>query len=232
MKRLAIVTAAALLGAAAIPAAATAATVVNITGYTFNPGARTGKVIHSVLPGEPTGNIYIGRLSMTGVNNATMTPVQFLTYCVNIFQNLHTGQFTMAPLSTIATTAAKRQNLNKLLTNTTPSSINASAAIQLAVWEILYETSGTFSVDNGVFKAVNGDSATARGLANGYLNSLGGWQQTSGKSVKLLYAANNQSQIYLGVPEPDTWALMLLGFGAIGIAARRRRARHPAAVTA
>ncbi|MES2904680.1 MAG: PEPxxWA-CTERM sorting domain-containing protein [Pseudomonadota bacterium] len=32
------------------------------------------------------------------------------------------------------------------------------------------------------------------------------------------------SQAVAAVPEPSTWAMMLLGFGAIGIASRRRRA--------
>ena len=31
-----------------------------------------------------------------------------------------------------------------------------------------------------------------------------------------------------GVPEPATWAMMLLGFGAAGVAMRRQRARKPA----
>jgi len=30
-----------------------------------------------------------------------------------------------------------------------------------------------------------------------------------------------------GVPEPATWAMMLLGFGAIGFAMRRRRKQEP-----
>src|SRR5207248_7771202 len=35
------------------------------------------------------------------------------------------------------------------------------------------------------------------------------------------------------VPEPGTWAMMLFGFSAIGVAARRRRAiRHSASATA
>jgi hypothetical protein len=33
----------------------------------------------------------------------------------------------------------------------------------------------------------------------------------------------------LGLPEPATWAMMLLGFGAIGASLRRRRRRIAAA---
>ena len=36
------------------------------------------------------------------------------------------------------------------------------------------------------------------------------------------------SAITAGVPEPATWALMLIGFGAMGVALRRRRAAVPA----
>ena len=33
----------------------------------------------------------------------------------------------------------------------------------------------------------------------------------------------------LAVPEPSTWAMLLLGFGALGLAAMRRRRRTPLA---
>jgi Thioester domain/PEP-CTERM motif len=222
---------AALLGASLIPSTVAANTVINITGYSFSPSSPLiGKVTHTGLPGEPIGNVYIGRLKMVGTDTTTMTPVEYLTYCVNIFKGLHTGQFTTAPLSTL-TTLAQRQKLNRLLTNATPNNVTASAAIQLAVWEIMYETSGPLDVNSGVFFATNGNSASARTLANTYLGNLGGWNQTSAGSVKLLYAADNQSQIYLGVPEPETWALMLLGFGAVGLAARRRRAKSGLSIT-
>ena len=33
--------------------------------------------------------------------------------------------------------------------------------------------------------------------------------------------------VQAAVPEPATWAMMLLGFGAIGVARRRRRSKAP-----
>jgi hypothetical protein len=42
---------------------------------------------------------------------------------------------------------------------------------------------------------------------------------TQGYSNAVLYRSTG------AVPEPATWAMMLLGFGAIGLASRRRRTR-------
>jgi hypothetical protein len=60
----------------------------------------------------------------------------------------------------------------------------------------------------------------------GNINSLGS-----------LVAFDNQSQVFLlgnaaggGVPEPATWAMMILGFGMIGAALRRRRVGNTALV--
>ena len=38
-------------------------------------------------------------------------------------------------------------------------------------------------------------------------------------------AAGHFTLSYMAVPEPATWTMMLLGLGAIGFAARRRRAK-------
>jgi hypothetical protein len=34
---------------------------------------------------------------------------------------------------------------------------------------------------------------------------------------------------FVAVPEPSTWAMMLLGFGMVGVAVRRRKAAKPLA---
>jgi hypothetical protein len=50
------------------------------------------------------------------------------------------------------------------------------------------------------------------------------WDQNSGDNTGTI-AANITTEGPAGVPEPATWAMMLLGFGAVGVAVRRRRAR-------
>jgi hypothetical protein len=67
----------------------------------------------------------------------------------------------------------------------------------------------------------------ARGLENrdrpgtsfvGNVLTINDWQASSpGDNIRVLTAA---------VPEPATWAMMILGFGLVGFAARRRREAH------
>lgn len=81
-----------------------------------------------------------------------------------------------------------------------------------------------------------GDSITLGGntfVANGFnfainsltLNSLG---PPNAATPGLLSA--NVTSLTAAVPEPATWAMMLLGFGGIGVAMRRRRPRQIAQI--
>ena len=79
---------------------------------------------------------------------------------------------------------------------------------------------GTISV------AGDGVSTTAQ-LVN--LSSLGNIDKisvTGGAADPSGFYYDDFSFIF--VPEPSTWAMMLVGFGAIGISMRRRAARHRA----
>lgn len=105
-------------------------------------------------------------------------------------------------------------------------------------------TTGTFN-PNGVFNFTGQDriaSAFSGTLtfSNGSLitSLLSGFVQLSAPTARPYdsadFAASNfavtlrntvtgESRIFAPVPEPSTWALMLLGFGGIGVAMRRRR---------
>lgn len=54
---------------------------------------------------------------------------------------------------------------------------------------------------------------------------------TSGGSLTLSQSSNISFSSFIGggVPEPSSWAMMLLGFGAIGVSLRRRRKTEMAA---
>ncbi len=81
-------------------------------------------------------------------------------------------------------------------------------------------------------EVVNASSYALGGLYDENLLDLSGLQyysQTEGKPLFLLgvYSGTNefdgnQTTLTISVPEPSTWAVMLLGLGMVGISARRR----------
>lgn len=104
----------------------------------------------------------------------------------------------------------------------------ADAATQAAVWEAIYDhspfnlASGNFSMNN-----VHNDP-TLLADANTILAQAVSNAGTSGSNIQLFVAKNSNKQDMLfwtqsAVPEPTTWAMMLLGFGFVGGAMRSRR---------
>ncbi len=237
-----ILAGAAVAAALAVPSMASAS--VTITSITADPGFRTGRV--SYAPGGIGGNpattvqdLNIGRFRLAGVDNDTTQAVVFETYCIDIFNYIKTGTFEIETFA--LADALKQQQVQKLLGHTAgfisaaatlTSKKDTSAAIQMAVWEIINEagTSG-YSLGSGQFR-IDGSYGTvnpaARAMAQGYLDAMGGWAQPSGFGYRMMTAINpqnNQRQIFLaaGVPEPSAWALLIAGFGVVGGAMRSRR---------
>jgi hypothetical protein len=111
----------------------------------------------------------------------------------------------------------------------------SSAAAQLGLWEILYETGGSWDVRTGSFHSDILNNAAS--LANSWLADLANhdWQPDPTLSLQLLVPQRgNQLQFQLvagnaqglpGVPEPASWAMMLAGFGMVGSALRSPRLR-------
>lgn len=227
-------TAAAAAFAAAATTGANATVVINSIGFDA-PGYRTGKITHTPT-NTVLNNIGIGRLALSGTDTATMSPVSYLTYCVDIFHMLHNGMFNPQPLSTYISNPVRLSQLTTLIGNANLAIAGAgnaaqrrdrSAAAQLAVWEIVFEGGSSYDLTAGQFRVSNGDSANARSLANSWLGNVtsGSWTRLPATTTGFLYSSTNQSQIFLSaVPEPSSWAMMILGFGMAG-AAMRRRAR-------
>jgi hypothetical protein len=113
------------------------------------------------------------------------------------------------------------------------SSAEQKAAFQVAVWEITHETSGVMDAGSGSFSFywLRDDSTAAEdsaflSLTSGYLSAASSYSGPSRYSiVKLSNASYQDLLVASAVPEPQTYALMLAGLGAIVFTARRRKPR-------
>lgn len=158
----------------------------------------------------------------------------FQSFCVDIFSSFSfavSSTDILKPATIISSQAAV--DLGRLYTNhhteigSRSSSGTNEAAFQLAVWEIVNEGSGSYSLGSGGFKA----SGTGSALAQSWLNELG-IASTSGYSANIWTV---QSMITTGkgyaqdvvffapVPEAHTYAMLFAGLGLIGFSARRRK---------
>ena len=234
MKRFAFAAAAAL--SIAVPSVSNA-TTINITSYGFALGSRDG-TLHTA--GGPFNNVTapFGEFTLSGTNvTAGGTPVSIATFCVDLNHALIIpGLFDVAAVTSVFN-AATSLNITKLLANVTPTTTDMSAALQLALWELTFDTTGTADVNagptQGQFYVTAGTSSTARTLANTYLSSLGGWSVPTGGTAYLLVNStdprntntSNQIQVFYAVtavPEAATWGMMIVGFGVVGASMRRR----------
>lgn len=231
-----------------LTASAASAQAVKVTNVAFTPGSVTGNVHSSLM----NGDVGVGQFEFKGNYVSNNAPFDILTYCIDLAHSVSLGNvnytsYSVIPISSYAgMTTAKINSLNALLTNTTSllsaatgqNAINISAATQMAVWEIMFETQSTWSVTNstGAFYMTTpggspGSNATAltsaETLANTYLSNVknGTWAVNSGYDLKVLYSSSQQSQVFLtpSVPEPATWGMLVLGFGLVGGALRTRR---------
>ncbi|MCW2362882.1 MULTISPECIES: PEPxxWA-CTERM sorting domain-containing protein [Sphingobium] len=153
--------------------------------------------------------------------------VSFLAYCLEVTQDSSTGTFNVVSLSDYLG-GSLYNDVAALVSNYAGGDKTQSAALQLALWETRYETSNSKNLGAGNFElewASQGESALIN-TANSYLANKG----TINSNLDFWVATNSSKQDLLfytvkpAVPEPATWAMMIIGFAAIG---RTLRARRP-----
>jgi hypothetical protein len=158
----------------------------------------------------------------------------FQSFCVDIFHSFSfavSSTDVLKPASIISSTAAV--DLGRLYTNhhsaidLHSSSGSNEAAFQLAVWEIVNEGSGNYSLDGGGFKATGTGSALAQswlselGVASASDYSANIWTVQSMQTTGHGYAQD--VVVFAPVPELQTYAMLLSGLGLIGFSVRRRK---------
>jgi PEP-CTERM motif len=216
--------AACLLGACLMFAPAAYAEPLKVTGFTV--GSQT------ITLTDPfrNGNVPAGAFNLN-------PPAGEIAYCIDLAQTISFGTlYTDYTKSSLALdgglTAARKGDIARLFHGFYDTSLlnsTNSAAFQLALWEIVFETDASRDVDSthGATRGVNYATSpdTPGGVittANAWLAGLGAFS-TDTTGLFTYRSGEHQDQIvYHRTPEPPTWIILCAGLGLVALLARRR----------
>jgi hypothetical protein len=242
---------AALLGGMAV--AAQAAPLSMNLGFANGSANMT---VGKTNEGDPNDYITASAGAFKGQTGATapFNTNAFITYCVQLTQNFYLnttyGDYSLVggnsyfssvvpALAVSGATVVNRLEylFSSLGSNASPSSSTRSAAIQLAVWEAIYEGNNYGQVggylDGGGTFGATGTASLVISTAETILSDAISYAAGGGaKLFALGVLKNEQRQDFLvlegggfqaGVPEPTSLALAFGALGALGFATRRRK---------
>ncbi len=165
----------------------------------------------------------------------------FFLYCYDLFQTIGPGgtyTYTVNYTGALAHTLDFLGAVNSVLNGASgtdqfawlhPTTTGESAAIQLGIWESLYDNDPNFSLATGSFQASGLDAGTATEYAQ-FQAAVSTTASLPLPFTMVLESATNQDQI-TGLrpsqrnftPEPGSLALLAAGLIAAGVARRKRK---------
>jgi len=194
--------------------------------YPSNPAVTAS--LHLSNPATNYSSVYVSPQYLTGTLDGNA--VNLFAYCVDILDPSGPGTFNVVSLLDYLNGNTTKYNQIAAVIAAAGGPVNkySDAAAQAAIWELMYETSpfgastGSFRIDN-----VRNDPtliADTNSLLLQAQDNAGG----TGSNLQLYVAKNSTKQDMLfwnrsAVPESSSWAMMLLGFGGIGLQMRRQR---------
>ena len=194
------------------------ATTITVTGFS-QPNPTTVRIVSATpLTRE---YVYAGGFNTTnGVNN-------FVSWCVDILQDTYLGQsvsdYTLVSAASVPQIGATRADALARLATMYLGQVQSgtsAGAFQLAVWEIVYENTGTaYNIASGNFSAWGANDASIA-LAQTWLGNLG---TTSSYTVNVWASPTHQDlAVFTSVPEPGTLGLLAIGLIGLGLGKRRK----------
>ena len=223
-----------LIGALLVAGPASAISV-NMSDFSFGSPASVdmqgtdGSPSYEGIAGRFDGGI-VGEQATTAklrLAAAQAAPDSFVAWCAELTQTFSFGvtyQYDeVAGVSYFG--ATKTADLSRLFTAAQGFVVDrfTSAAMQAGIWEIIYEHGPSFSLTGGTFKGAPEEAAGqgAFDVVNGFLANLG----TYGADARIDVLQNGEHQDFLvaTIPEPETWMLLGMGLGVVGLLRRRRR---------
>lgn len=157
-----------------------------------------------------------------GLANVSLDGVDLIGLCVDLVHwntNGSAYQVNVRPIEERGPTATRAAWLFSSAVGTVDTR-DRGAALQLAVWDILYD--GGDGLNAGSFKSsVTGNVLT---ITNSYLANSFGQQSSAAQYLKAVTHGdkNDENQDYMVVPEPASMAVLLTGAAAV---LRRRRSK-------
>jgi hypothetical protein len=217
----------------------------NAADVFITSGNMTDPLVVTLSGPAYNGGVYDAPMQFTTVSNGTI-----LAFCVDVFHDITLGSYSPAldyqidahPFATdsnpslgstkpygetLSTTQieqiARLVNYGTDVFNDNSFSGNKQlelAAVQGAIWQIVVPDE---TVSNGDAAFTQLEADLTNGLFDPKYGSIG---DTVHFLTPAIYASTSGTQSFLfagGVPEPASWLMMIVGFGAVGAMVRQRR---------